>query len=138
MAEKKHTTSTPRRATAAKATTKGRKVSNPWVDLGNGVRTRKCTMSNAAINRMLERNIQRDTCGLGYWREPKDWCTEPFSHTVTTVADATGQQGGWLLYNSGVVVTLAVHPIEGPFVRGVPYVWCKRVREIGGGADALA
>jgi hypothetical protein len=32
------------------------------------------------------------------------------------------------------VVTLAVHPIEGPFVRGVPYVWCKRVREIGGGS----
>ena len=138
MAEKKHTTSTPRRATAAKATSKGRQVSNPWVEHGNGVRTRRCTMSNAAISRMIERNIQRDTCGLGYWREPKDWCTEPFSHTVTTVADATGQQGGWLLYNSGVIVTLAVHPVEGPFVRGVPYVWRKRVRDIGGAEHPTA
>jgi hypothetical protein len=31
-----------------------------------------------------------------------------------------------------------VHPIEGPFVRGVPYVWCKRVREIGGGEHPTA
>src|SRR6266851_9802367 len=132
MAKGNRTTSTAGRATAVKATSKGRKVSNPWVEHGNGIRTRKCTMSNAAINRMIERNIQRATCGLGYWREPKDWCTEPFSHTVTTVADATGQQGGWLLYNSGVVVTLAVHPIEGPFVRGVPYVWCKAAHDRNG------
>src|SRR5260370_21576999 len=132
MAKDNRTTSTARRATAGEATSKGRKVSNPWVDLGNGIRTRQCTMSPAAINRMIERNIQRDTCGLGYWREPKDWCTEPFSHTVTTVCDVTGQQGGWLLYNSGVVVTLAVHPIEGPFVRGVPYVWCKEARDRNG------
>ncbi len=76
MAKANRTTSTPRRATATKATSKGRKASNPWVDLGNGVRTRKCTMSNQAITRMIERNIQRDTCGLGYWREPKDWCTD--------------------------------------------------------------
>jgi hypothetical protein len=69
-----------------------------------------------------------------YWREPADWCTEPFSHTVTTVCDVTGQQGGWLLYNSGVVVTVTAHPIEGPFVRGVPYVWCKQVREIACGS----
>jgi hypothetical protein len=89
---------------------------------------------DSALSRTIERNIQRDTLGLGYWRQPKDCCTEPFSHTVTTVADATRQQGDWLLYNSGVVVTLAIHPIEGPFVRGVPYVWCKRVREIGGGS----
>jgi hypothetical protein len=29
-------------------------------------------MSNAAISRMIERNMQRDTLGLGYWREPKE------------------------------------------------------------------
>jgi hypothetical protein len=49
-------------------------------------------------------------------------------------ADRTGMVDGWQIYNSGVVVTLAVHPIEGPFIRGVPYVWCKQVREIGGGS----
>jgi hypothetical protein len=31
-----------------------------------------------------------------------------------------------------VVVTLTVHPIEGPFVRGVPYVWCKEARDLNG------
>jgi hypothetical protein len=81
---------------------------------------------------MIERNIQRATLGLGYWRLPSDWCTEPFSHTVTTVCDLDGQQGGWHLYNSGVVVTLAVHPIEGPFVRGVPYVWCRAAHDRNG------
>jgi hypothetical protein len=134
MAKANRTTSTPRRATAAKATLpaiKGKKA-NPWIDHGNGIRSRRCTMSSAATARMIERNIQRDTLGLGYWREPSDWCTEPFSHTVTTVCDATGQQGGWLLYNSGVVLTLAVHPIEGPFVRGVPYVWCKAAHDRNG------
>jgi hypothetical protein len=48
------------------------------------------------------------------------------------VCDVTGQQGGWLLYNSGVVVALTVHPIEGPFVRGVPYVWCKAAHDRNG------
>jgi hypothetical protein len=48
------------------------------------------------------------------------------------VCDVSGQQGGWHLYNSGVVVTLAVHPIEGPFVRGVPYVWCKAAHDRNG------
>jgi hypothetical protein len=113
---------------------KGRKVRNPWVQIAPGIRSRKILESPKASARRMERNIQRDTCGLGYWREPEDWCKEPFSHTVTTVCGLDGQQGGWHLYNSGVVVTLTVHPIEGPFVRGVPYVWCKQVREIGGGS----
>jgi hypothetical protein len=64
---------------------------------------------------MIERSIQRDTLGLGHWREPADWCKAPFSHTVTTVADITGMVDGWQIYNSGVVVTLAVQPIEGAF-----------------------
>jgi hypothetical protein len=98
----------------------------------------------AARNAAMERRIQHDTCGLGQWRQPADWCTEPFSHTVTTVCDVIGQQGGWHLYNSGVVVTLAVQPIEGPFVRGVPYVWCKAAhdrrqqRRLSHGADLRA
>jgi hypothetical protein len=111
------------------AAPKGKKA-NPWIDHGNGIRSRNCTMSAAAINRMIGRNIQRDTLGLGHWREPADWCKVPFTHTVTTVADVTGRVDGWRIYNSGVRVTLAVHPTEGPFVRGVPYVWCKQVREV--------
>jgi hypothetical protein len=109
------------------AASKG-KNANPWIDHGNGIRSRRDTMSPAARDRMIERNIQRDTLGLGHWSQPENWCKEPFSHTVTTVADITGQQDGWRIYNSGVVVTLVVQPLEGPFVRGVPYVWCKRVR----------
>jgi hypothetical protein len=120
------------------ASSGGRKARNPWVQIAPGIRSRKILESPAATSRRIERNIQRDTCGLGYWREPDDWCKEPFSHTVTTVCDVMGQQGGWHLYNSGVVVTLTVHPIEGPFIRGVPYVWCKRVREIGGGSGEHA
>jgi hypothetical protein len=111
------------------AAPKGKKA-NPRIDHGNGIRSRNCTMSAAAINRMIGRNIQRDTLGFGHWREPADWCKVPFTHTVTTVADVTGRVDGWRIYNSGVRVTLAVHPTEGPFVRGVLYVWCKQIREV--------
>jgi hypothetical protein len=111
---------------------KGKKAPNPWIQIAPGIRSRRCTMSWEASARMAERNIQRDTLGLGHWREPADWCSEPFSHTVTMVADVTGMADGWQIYNSGVVVTLAVHPIEGPFVRGAPYVWCKQAREVMG------
>ena len=114
------------------ASSKGRKVRNPWVDHGNGVRSRNWIMSPAATARLIERNIQRDTLGLGHWREPADWCTEPFSHTVTMVADVTGKKDDWQIYNSGVVVTLVVQPPEGPFVRGVPYVWCKAAHNRNG------
>jgi hypothetical protein len=116
------------------ASSGGRKARNPWVQIAPGVRSRKILESPAATSRRIERNIQRDTLGLGHWSQPENWCKEPFSHTVTTVADITGQRDGWHIYNSGVVVTLAVQPLEGPFVRGVPYVWCKRAREIGGGS----
>ena len=54
----------------------------------------------------MERNIQRDTCGLGHWRQPEEWDKEPFSHTVTMVTDWTGHMGGWQIYNSGVTVAL--------------------------------
>jgi hypothetical protein len=30
------------------------------------------------------------------------------------VGDAMGDMGGWHIYNSGVTVTLVVHPIEEP------------------------
>jgi len=105
------------------ASSKGRKVRN---------RSRNWIMSPAATARLIERNIQRDTLGLGHWREPADWCTEPFSHTVTMVADVTGKKDDWQIYNSGVVVTLVVQPPEGPFVRGVPYVWCKAAHNRNG------
>lgn len=100
------------------------------IDLGNGIRQRADGHVTSAAT--IERRIQLDTCGLGYWREPEDWCKEPFSHTVTTVCGLDGQQRGWHLYNSGVVVTLAVHPMEGPFVRGAPYVWCKAAHDRNG------
>jgi len=45
-----------------------------------------------------------------------------------------GWNVGWNIYNSGVVVTLVVHPTEGPFERGEPYVWSKTAR--GGFGDA--
>ncbi len=118
------------------ALSKGRKARNPWVQVAPGVRSRKILESPAATSRRIERNIQRDTLGLGHWRQPENWCTEPFSHTVTMVADVMGMMDGWQIYNSGVLVTLAVHPIEGPFVRGAPYVWCKAAqRRLSYGAD---
>jgi hypothetical protein len=80
----------------------------------------------------MERSIQRDTCGLGHWREPAGWGSEAFSHTVTMVADLMGHVGGWQIYNSGVTVALDVHPIEWPFTRGVPYVWCKAAHDRNG------
>jgi hypothetical protein len=52
------------------AASKGHKARNPWVEVAPGVRQREETMSMAARSRMIERNIQRDTCGLGHWREP--------------------------------------------------------------------
>jgi hypothetical protein len=87
-------------------------------------------LASTVVN--LERRIQRNTCGLGHWREPRDWSSEPFSHTVTTVCGLDGHQGGWQIYNSGVVVTLAVQPIAGPFTRGAPYVWCKAAHDHNG------
>jgi hypothetical protein len=80
----------------------------------------------------MERRIQRDTCGLDHWREPTGWGSEPFSHTVTMVTDRMGMMGGWHIYNSGVTVALAVHPIEGAFTRGAPYVWCKAAHDHNG------
>jgi hypothetical protein len=86
----------------------------------------------AERNAEMERSIQRDTCGLGHWREPAGWGSEAFSHTVTMVADRMGHMGGWQIYNSGVTVALDVHPIEGPFTRGAPYVWCKAAHDRNG------
>jgi hypothetical protein len=132
MAKNNRTTSTPRRATAAKVPSKSRKARNPWFRDANGNRCRKVLGSPNAAAARMERNIQRDTCGLGHWRQPEKWDKEPFSHTVTVVTDWTGHMGGWQIYNSGVTVALINHPIEGPFVRGVPYVWCKQARNGNG------
>jgi len=111
---------------------KSRKARNPWFRDANGNRCRKALESPKASAARMERNIQRDTCGLGHWRQPEEWDKEPFSHTVTMVTDWTGHMGGWQIYNSGVTVALISHPIEGPFVRGVPYVWCKQARNGNG------
>jgi hypothetical protein len=111
---------------------KSRKARNPWFRDANGNRCRKILESPKASAARMERNIQRDTCGLGHWRQPDEWDKEPFSHTVTMVTDWTGHMGGWQIYNSGVTVALISHPIAGPFVRGVPYVWCKQARNGNG------
>ena len=134
MAKHNRTTSTPRRATAVKATSaaSARKARNPWFRDAKSNRCRKILESPKASAARMERNIQRDTCGLGHWRQPEEWDKEPFSHTVTIVTDLTGHLGGWQIYNSGVTVALINHPIEGPFVRGVPYVWCKQARNHNG------
>jgi hypothetical protein len=134
MANSNRTTSTPRHATAAKATraASARKARNPWFRDANGNRCRKVLESPNASAARMERNIQRDTCGLGHWRQPEEWDKEPFSHTVTMVTDWTGHMGGWQIYNSGVTVALINHPIEEPFVRGVPYVWCKQAHDRNG------
>ncbi len=112
------------------AASKGRQVRNHWTDHGNGVRSRP--MTRPTSDATIERRIQCDTLGLGHWREPADWCREPFSHTVTMVADLMGMMDGWQIYNSGVLVTLTVQPLEGPFVRGAPYVWCKAAHDRNG------
>jgi hypothetical protein len=52
--------------------------------------------------------------------------------------DALGRVYGWHIYNNGVVVTLVVHPIEGPFERGAPYVWCKATRDVMGDTHPTA
>jgi hypothetical protein len=114
------------------APSKGRKARNPWFRAANGNRCRKILESPKASAARMERNIKRNTCGLGHWRQPEEWDKEPFSHTVTMVTDWTGHMGGWQIYNSGVTVALIEHPIEGPFVRGVPYVWCKQARNGNG------
>jgi len=113
-----------------RAANKGRQVRNHWTDHGNGVRSRP--MTRPTSDATIERRIQRDTLGLGHWREPADWCREPFSHTVTMVADLMGMMDGWQIYNSGVLVTLTVQLLEGPFVRGAPYVWCKAAHDRNG------
>ena len=110
-----------------------------WIDVGNGVRMRQPTKTEANFHRQqkaqnvaMQHRIEADTCGLGDWRQPQGWGSEPFSHTVTMVADNMGHMGGWQIYNCGVVVTLTVHPIEGPFTRGAPYVWCKAAHDRNG------
>ena len=76
----------------------------------------------------MQRQLEADTCGLGRWEEPEGWNHPTYSHTVTHV-DANADP--WLPYVTGCTVALAVHPIEGPFMRGAAYVWCKRTRENG-------
>jgi hypothetical protein len=76
MAKGKVTTSKALVATAAKAT-KGRKARNPWVQIAPGIRSRKILESPKASAARMERSIQRDTCGLGHWRQPEEWDKEP-------------------------------------------------------------
>jgi hypothetical protein len=37
------------------------------------------------------------------------------------VVDVMGMMDGWQIYN-GLLGTLTVQPLEGPFVRGAPYL----------------
>ena len=61
----------------------GRKAK--WIDMDGGVRIREPSKAAAAAHRKkqaqdraMQRRIEADTCGLGHWREPAGWCTEPF------------------------------------------------------------
>ena len=106
-----------------------------WIDMGNGIRMQEPTKAEAvahrhqqARNRAMQRQLEADTCGLGRWEEPEGWNHPTYSHTVTHV-DVNADH--WLPYVTGCTVALAVHPIEGPFMRGAAYVWCKRTRENG-------
>jgi hypothetical protein len=106
-----------------------------WIDLGNGVRQRELTKTEAAFHRQqkatnaaMQRRIEADTCGLGHWQQPEGWNYPTFSHTVTHV---DGNADHWLPYVTGCTIALAVHPADQPFTRGAAYVWCKRIRENG-------
>ena len=106
-----------------------------WIDLGNGVRQRELTKTEAAFHRQqkatnaaMKRRIEADTCGLGRWQQPEGWNYPTYSHTVTHVDDNAEH---WLPYVTGCTIALAVHPADEPFTRGAAYVWCKQVRENG-------
>jgi hypothetical protein len=106
-----------------------------WIDLGNGVRKRELTKTEAVFHRQqkaqnaaMARRIEADTCGLGRWEQPEGWDHPTYSHTVT---DVDSNADHWLPYICGCTIALAVHPADEPFTRGAAYVWCKRARENG-------
>jgi len=60
------------------------------IEMGNGVRMRQPTKTEAAQHRRqkaqnaaMQRRIEADTCGLGRWEQPEGWDYPTFSHTVT-------------------------------------------------------
>jgi hypothetical protein len=97
------------------------------------VRSRDCRPTPQAT---IERAIQRDTLGLGHWRQPDDWQKVGYSHTVTVAAKPGDDYEGRPHFNSGVTLALLQMAPGQPLVRGEAYVWCKRVEDRNGGSGA--
>jgi hypothetical protein len=107
-----------------------RKARVPWVDHGNGIRTRACRPTPQAT---IERAIQRDTLGLGHGRQPDDWQKVGYSHTVTVATKPGDDYEGRPHFNSGVTLALAQMPPGQPLARGEAYIWYREVRDGNGG-----